>query len=320
MATTHKAAASTEAAAAASTTDVERASLTQLGNTHIDDVLVLLDHGLERLPSYRELYLRWERQQWKTQDLDFAQDKIDNERQKVESDPRLQEQSEKTYASFWIGEHQVTVDLLPFVIAAPDTEQKLFLTTQVVDEARHMVFFDRFYTEVLGVEEPTLHDRMWAQRSHVYRAYDEIFFGTLATIADDMRKDPTNYELLVRGITVYHVLIEGFLALTGQRFTLDYLRREGILPGFRAGFTAIMRDESRHITFGTKFLYDAVHDDPKWSKVIQDQLTQTLPLTMTLLEDSDPTLSGYTREEINGWALRSLEKRLKVIGVPFVLG
>jgi hypothetical protein len=46
MATTHKAAASMEAAAAASTTDVERASLTQLGNTHIDDVLVLLDHGL----------------------------------------------------------------------------------------------------------------------------------------------------------------------------------------------------------------------------------------------------------------------------------
>lgn len=304
----------------ATTIDVEKASLEQLGDTHIDDVLVLLDNGLERLPSYRELYLRWERQQWKTQDLDFTQDKVDNERQKVESDPRLQEQSEKTYASFWIGEHQVTVDLLPFVIAAPDTEQKLFLTTQVVDEARHMVFFDRFYTEVLGAPEETLHERLWAQKDHVYRAYDEIFFGTLAKMADGLRQDPSDYELLVRGVTVYHILIEGFLALTGQRFTLDYLRREDLLPGFRAGFTAIMRDESRHITFGTKFLYDAVHDDPKWAGVIQDQLTETLPLTMTLLEDSDPTLSGYTRDEINTWALRSLEKRLKVIGVPFLLG
>jgi hypothetical protein len=38
--------------------DIEQASLTQLANTHIDDVLVLLDDGLERLPSYRELYLR----------------------------------------------------------------------------------------------------------------------------------------------------------------------------------------------------------------------------------------------------------------------
>jgi ribonucleoside-diphosphate reductase beta chain len=304
----------------ATTTDVEKASLEQLGNTHIDDVLVLLDDGLERLPSYRELYLRWERQQWKTQDLDFTQDRIDNERLERESDPRLTEQSQKTYASFWIGEHQVTVDLLPFVIAAPDTEQKLFLTTQVVDEARHMVFFDRFYREVLGVQEETLHDRLWAQKEYVYRAYDDIFFGTLAKIADGLRQDPSDFELLVRGVTVYHILIEGFLALAGQRFTLDYLRREDLLPGFRAGFTAIMRDESRHITFGTKFLHEALHAEPKYAAVVQDQLTQTLPLTLTLLEDSDPTLSGYTREEINGFALRSLEKRLKVIGIPFNLG
>jgi ribonucleoside-diphosphate reductase beta chain len=281
---------------------------------------VLLDHGLERLPSYRELYLRWERQQWQTQELDFTQDRVDNERLKAEQDEVRQAQSEKTYASFWIGEHQVTVDLLPFVIAAPDTEQKLFLTTQVVDEARHMVFFDRFYREVLGVEEPTLHERIWAQKPHVYRAYDDIFFGTLARIADDLRKDPENFDLLVRGVTVYHILIEGFLALTGQRFNLDYCRRENILPGFRAGFTAIMRDESRHITFGTKFLYDAVHQDPKYVAVVQDQIAETLPLSLTLLEDSDPTLFGYTREQVNDFALTSLQKRLKVIGIPFLLG
>ncbi len=98
--TTTKAAASR---LSATTTDVEQASLVQLGNTHIDDVLTLLDHGLERLPSYRELYLRWERQQWKTQDLDFAQDRIDNQRQKAEGNIRQLEESEKTYASFWIG-------------------------------------------------------------------------------------------------------------------------------------------------------------------------------------------------------------------------
>ena len=302
------------------TADIEKASLAQLGDTNIDDVLVLLDHGLERLPSYRELYLRWERQQWKTQDLEFTQDAIDHKRLTAEQSPEAYDQSTKTYASFWIGEHQVTVDLLPFVIAAPDTEQKLYLTTQVVDEARHMVFFDRFYREVIGVEEETLHDRIWAQKPHVYRAYDEVFFGTLARISDDLRKDPENFENLVRGVTVYHILIEGFLALTGQRFNLDYCRRENILPGFRQGFTAIMRDESRHITFGTKFLYDAVQKDSRWAGVVQDQLAQTLPLTMTLLEDSDPTLFGYTREEVNEFALRSLSKRLKVIGIPFMLG
>ena len=310
----------TTVAGATTVAEVEQASLEQLGNTHIDEVLVLLDHGLERLPSYRELYLRWERQQWKTQDLDFTQDKLDYDRLQAEYSEDMLEQTRKTNASFWIGEHQVTVDLLPFVLAAPDTEQKLFLTTQVVDEARHMVFFDRYYTEVVGSVGEDLHTRIFDERPHVYRAYDDIFFGTLARLADDMRKDPENFELLVRGVTVYHIVIEGFLALTGQRFNLDYSKREDLFPGFRAGFTAIMRDESRHITFGTKFLYDAVHQDPKWVGVITDQLMQTLPLSLTLISDGDPTLFGFTQEEINDWALRSLDKRLRVIGVPNPLG
>jgi ribonucleoside-diphosphate reductase beta chain len=299
---------------------IEQASLEQLGRTHIDDVLVLLDHGLDRLPSYRELYLRWERQQWQTQQLDFAQDRADYLRLEGESSAEQKAQSRRTNASFWIGEHQVTVDLVPFILAAPDTEMKLYLTTQVVDEARHTVFFDRFYREVIGVEGETLQERLWAQKPDLYRAYDDIFFGTLARIADELRRDPSNFELLVRGVTVYHVLIEGFLALTGQRFNLDYCRREDIYPAFRAGFTAIMRDESRHITFGTRFLHDAVHQDPRWGSVVQDQLAQTLPLSLSLLEDSDPSLFGYTREEVNNFALTSLQKRLRVIGVPFVLG
>jgi ribonucleoside-diphosphate reductase beta chain len=306
----------------ATTADIEGASLTQLADTHIDDVLSLLDHGDDgtRLPSYRELYLRWERQQWRTQDIDFSQDVIDNERLKVEQTQEQQDQGHKTFSSFWIGERQVTVDLVPFVLAVPDEEQKIFLTTQVVDEARHVVFFDRFFTEVHGSQGETLYDRIFDEKPWVYRAYDDIFFGTLARLADDLRRDPSNFDTLVRGVTVYHILIEGFLALTGQRFTLDYFKRDNIYPGFRAGFTAIMRDESRHISFGTRFLQDAVRKDGKWADVIQDQLAQTFPLTLSLLEDSDPTLSGYTREEVNDWALRSVQKRLKVIGVSFMGG
>jgi ribonucleoside-diphosphate reductase beta chain len=299
---------------------VEQATLTQLGDTHIDDVLALLDDEPDGLPSYRDLYLRWERQQWQTQELDFSQDRADYLRLQAQQNDAQHSQSQKTYASFWIGEHQVTVDLVPFILAAPDTEQKLFLTTQVVDEARHVVFFDRFYSDVLESQGPSLHDRIFAERPHVYRAYDDIFFGTLQPIADGLRQTPEDFELLVRGVTVYHILIEGFLALAGQRFQLDYCRREDILPAFRAGFTAVMRDESRHIGFGTRFLRDAVRDNPRWGEVIGDQLMQTLPLSITLLEDSDPTLFGYTREQVNEFALNSLRKRLRVIGVPSPVG
>jgi ribonucleoside-diphosphate reductase beta chain len=35
------------------------------------------DRGETNLLTYRELYQLWERQQWATQDIDFAQDRID---------------------------------------------------------------------------------------------------------------------------------------------------------------------------------------------------------------------------------------------------
>ena len=41
--------------------------------------------------------------------------------------------------------------LSPYIDAAPLEEQKYFLATQQVDEARHAVFFKRFMEEVVGI-------------------------------------------------------------------------------------------------------------------------------------------------------------------------
>ena len=54
---------------------LENASLAQLQQTPIDNVLNIIDQGLVHLPSYRELYYRWERQQWRAQDIDFSGDR-----------------------------------------------------------------------------------------------------------------------------------------------------------------------------------------------------------------------------------------------------
>src|SRR5438034_3841308 len=44
-------------------TPLESATLKQLQQTPIDNVLHIIDEGLVHLPTYRELYYRWERQQ-----------------------------------------------------------------------------------------------------------------------------------------------------------------------------------------------------------------------------------------------------------------
>ena len=54
---------------------VARASLKQLGDIRIDDVLLFIDRGLDNMPSYMDLYHRWERQQWAVSDIDFGPDR-----------------------------------------------------------------------------------------------------------------------------------------------------------------------------------------------------------------------------------------------------
>ena len=109
------------------------------------------DRAEANLLSYRELYLLWERQQWSTQDLDFSRDRVDwHER----IDP--EERFARMYglSAFFIGEQKVADELGPIMRAAPTEEQRIFLCTQIADEARHVRFFDRFYAEV-GVLEGT---------------------------------------------------------------------------------------------------------------------------------------------------------------------
>ena len=47
-----------------------------------------------------------------------------------------------------------------------------------------------------------------------------------------LAEDPTDIEALVEAVTLYHMVIEGMLALTGQHFIIDFNEREGTLPGF----------------------------------------------------------------------------------------
>ena len=50
----------------------------------------------------------------------------------------------------------MTTQFSGLVMAYDDEDEASFLTTQQVDEARHMQFFDRFHREVMGLDQPSL--------------------------------------------------------------------------------------------------------------------------------------------------------------------
>ena len=91
--------------------------------------------------SYADLYARWEHGNWRATDLDFSTDREDWANRLTDIDRRS---ALWTYSLFFHGEDSVTDNLSPFIDAAPREEQKYFLATQQVDEARHAVLFARF--------------------------------------------------------------------------------------------------------------------------------------------------------------------------------
>src|SRR3954469_20069463 len=93
---------------------------------------------------YRDRSARWEPGHWRATEIDFTEDRRQWHEVFTEHERRAALWS---YAMFFYGEDAVADDLSPFIDAAPREEQKYFLATQQVDEARHAVFFKRFMEE-----------------------------------------------------------------------------------------------------------------------------------------------------------------------------
>ncbi len=276
------------------------------------------DTGKVKLLDYGELYNLWERQQWATQDLDFSQDRIDWHERIPE-----QERYQRLYglSSFFIGEQKVADELGPIMRAAPTEEQRIFLCAQIADEARHVRFFDRFFSEVGIIEgSEELPQRLEALDQHLNEAFKALFDDLLKSRVDRLGQEPDDRDALVEAVTLYHMVIEGMLALTGQHFIIDYNERLGTLPGFVEGFSNVARDEHRHIAFGVRFLTDCVNEDERYREVMQKMLEQAIPVADKVIdppwpEEEDNDLFGATREETHAFAAQCLTRRLKVIGL-----
>lgn len=299
---------------------LESAPLSQLQQTPIDNVLHIIDEGLVHLPTYRELYYRWERQQWRAQEIDFSGDRKQWEGMSED------ERKMRLYglSAFFQGEACVTDTLGPYVIAMPDEEMRIFLTTQLVDEARHTVFFARFFKEVLGVDKEKLEDALTVARGYMNEHLKYILIDALSEVAGGIQREPENLARLVEGVTLYHVIIEGAMALAGQRSILDLYRMDELFPAFRGGFTAVARDESRHVVFGVKFLRDMIQQDASNARIVHDTIEKYAP---TALEGISPAPEQIQMMLANGddpwmtprYAQESLGKKLKVIGLSMKL-
>lgn len=265
--------------------------------------------------SYEDLYRRWEQNNWSAYDLDFSRD-----REGWDALTDLQRESALwIYSMFFFGEDSVADNLSPYIDAAPREEQKYFLATQQVDEARHAVFFHRFFKEVIGAGDD-LASTLRFTEDQLGWGYRNVF-ARLDRMADELRKD-RSLPKFAQAIALYHMVVEATLAQPGQHFIEDYFAKAGTMPGFSAGMENVSRDEQRHIGFGVKVLSELLAESDECKEAVRELLLEVMPYSLAVFVPPTGLNREYTRcygfemEDIFAFGMRSVKTKWRAIGYP----
>jgi ribonucleoside-diphosphate reductase beta chain len=273
-------------------------------------------NGQPALHDPQALYEQWEGAQWNPWDVDLA---ADHEHwAKLGGDDRgliLW-----ALSSLLVAEERIATKFASLVMAYDTEEEGSFLATQQVDEVRHLQFYNRFQNEVIA-EPETIGAHVARARESLSDAFRTIFDEGLVGAHERLARDPSDAGAKVDFVTTYHMVIEGTLGVTAFHFITQYLEREGLLPGFVAGYSHIAADEQRHLAYGTWFLREAVGADIALADRVRETLRQLLPAVATALtppdrEGTDWEALGADADEIREFAVNGLSRRLNVVGVP----
>jgi ribonucleoside-diphosphate reductase beta chain len=281
---------------------------TLLDLTSQGDVATITDESRltkVKLMTPQQLYELWERQPWSAHAIDLDRDKAEWREQVSDLE---KDQLAYNLSAFFIGEERVATQFTGLVASYEG------------DEARHAQFFNRFYAEVLE-RDGTFETRLEQAREDVNEAFVELFDHHLVESQQRLLDDPRDLEAKVDFVVLYHMVIEGTLALTGQHFMQAYLERKGFMRGLLEGYTRISQDEHRHVAHGTWFLKEKC-GDPGIRRRVTARLQELIPVATGVLvppgvEDPyDYELLGFHSSETHRFAFTALSRRLKVIGVP----
>ncbi len=265
------------------------------------------------LKEPQQLYLDWEHAHWAAQDVDLTRDPTDWEGL---------EESERNLlyfalSSLMVAEERISTQFVGLVLAQDDEEEGSFLSTQLVDEVRHMQFYARFQDEVIA-DPATIAAHAARSREVLGEPFKRIFDEALVQAHDRLLRDPRDREAKVDFVTIYHMVLEGTLGLITSHFLLDLLRERELLPGFVDGYSRIAADEQRHIAYGTWFLREAVAGDERMGQRVRERLLDLLPTVAEVV--APPSEGAFDALGVDDGALarfglETLNRRLSIIGV-----
>jgi ribonucleoside-diphosphate reductase beta chain len=249
---------------------------------------------------------------WNPTDIDLSKDR--NDWASLTGDEK--DLIWRLLAMFVAGEEAVTLDLLPLieVIAREGRlEEEMFLTTFLLEEAKHTDFFRRFLDEVALLSANKDKGRVDLSHYHTDN-YRHIFYEVLPKTMLALKSD-SSPAAQIRASVTYNMVVEGVLAETGYHAFFTMLERNDLLPGLRQGISLLKRDESRHIAYGVYLLSRLLSEHPELWEMLETQMNTLLPFAIGVIGDTFAAYGvvpfGLVEEDFVNYAMAQFSKRFE---------
>jgi len=258
------------------------------------------------------LYQKAKRLFWDPATLDFQQDRATFQN----LPPEGQDLVLRLASLFLGGEEAVTLDLLPLVARVAREgrlEEEMYLTTFLLEEAKHVEFFARFLAEVGGQKGNLAR----YHGPHYRRIFQEILPESMERLWQD-----GSPEAQVEAALTYNVVVEGVLAETGYqgfyRLTERLEAAGQAMPGTLAGIRNVQRDESRHIAYGLYLIARHLGEHPGLWRRVEGRLALLLPEAMGVVGElfaayPEGAPLGLSPEEFFAYASSQFQARMRLL-------
>ena len=217
---------------------------------------------------------------WNVDDLDFSPDAEDWRR----ITPEQQRGLLGVTIRFLAGEQAVTDELVPMIAASHALgrfDWVTYLSTFLMEEAKHAEFFMRWHSEVAGILEPeevaahflargTTVDPSgrFEVRDVLHEALPKYGRALLEAAMDGGEKEIE--RAFVRFSAAYNAFVEGVLTMPSYEIVIDTTILWDAFPTLREGFRLILLDEGRHITFGTGACRTLIEKNPDYEAIVHE--------------------------------------------------
>jgi ribonucleoside-diphosphate reductase beta chain len=249
---------------------------------------------------------------WDPADIDYSQD--------VKDWNEMADEIKQLVAigarGFMVGEEAVTLDILPLVRAVSAEgrlEETIFLTSFVLEEAKHVDFFRTWFDAIDFDPRTAPQVGYGGNGDNSYQGGgNDIFAGELERVMTRLDTDQSPEAFLDAGLT-YNQFIEGVAAIAGYKGWAKFFQMYDVLPGFQKGLQLVQRDERRHIAYGTYLCRRIIAAHPETWDFVERRWAE---LTEPFLAQRVQTNNERTRAFGGGrgrYVKALVERRLQVL-------